>query len=104
MHLKRKASQDLIQDAILGYLNRNRHKFDEHGHLDPTWDYRDFDASMPTSYRAPPPRGKIGLDARCKQVKMDCIAKCSDTALPTYTLNGDPFFNCVNRCMEKAGC
>jgi hypothetical protein len=41
---------------------------------------------------------------RCKQVKADCIAKCTKETLPTGTYNGDPFFQCRRTCLEAAGC
>jgi RHS repeat-associated protein len=40
---------------------------------------------------------------RCKQVKADCIDSCSDSSLPSGD-NGFRFWNCVNRCLEAAGC
>jgi RHS repeat-associated protein len=44
---------------------------------------------------------------RCKKVHLDCIELCS-TAPPLgnggRTNQGMPFFNCVNRCLEAAGC
>ena len=44
---------------------------------------------------------------RCKKVLLDCIELCS-TAPPLgqggRSNQGMPFFNCVNRCLEAAGC
>jgi RHS repeat-associated protein len=42
-------------------------------------------------------------DEKCKKVKQDCVAKCSDTALPTHDY-GFAFWNCVNKCMAEANC
>ncbi|HUO36037.1 MAG TPA: RHS repeat-associated core domain-containing protein, partial [Candidatus Acidoferrum sp.] len=39
----------------------------------------------------------------CKQVKQDCIETCSESSLPSGD-NGFRFWNCVNKCMESAGC
>jgi hypothetical protein len=38
----RKQSNEAIQNALFGYLNLNRHKFDEHGNFDHTPDRRDY--------------------------------------------------------------
>ena len=40
---------------------------------------------------------------RCKKVKEDCLVACSRSSLPTGD-HGFKFWNCVNRCMEAAGC
>jgi len=40
---------------------------------------------------------------RCKKVKEDCLVVCSRSSLPTGD-HGFKFWNCVNRCMEAAGC
>lgn len=40
---------------------------------------------------------------RCRQVKNDCIACCSNTHLPTCD-HGFGFQNCVNKCMQDKGC
>jgi hypothetical protein len=42
-------------------------------------------------------------DERCRQVKDECISKCSETSLPTNDY-GVSFWNCVNDCMKKNGC
>jgi hypothetical protein len=41
---------------------------------------------------------------RCKKVKAECIAKCTEATLPTGTFNGDPFFQCRRRCLEAQNC
>ena len=43
---------------------------------------------------------------RCRQVKENCIEQCSETTLPSKpkTVYGWNFQNCLNRCMESAGC
>jgi RHS repeat-associated protein len=40
---------------------------------------------------------------RCKKVKAACIETCSESSLPTRDY-GWKFQNCLNRCMEAAGC
>jgi hypothetical protein len=99
-----RARNKALQNALFGYLNLNRHKFDERGSFDPTPDVRDFVPMELASYLSSHARGRINLDARCKEEKQRCIEECSDTALPTYTLNGDSFFICINTCMANAGC
>ncbi|SHK49606.1 RHS repeat-associated core domain-containing protein, partial [Rubritalea squalenifaciens DSM 18772] len=42
--------------------------------------------------------------ARCLAVSNQCIADCSDTALPTKGGDGWDFYKCVRRCMEAHGC
>jgi RHS repeat-associated protein len=46
------------------------------------------------------------IDDRCAKVKLACIEACAEATLPTNdrTSQGFPFFNCVNKCMEAAGC
>jgi RHS repeat-associated protein len=39
----------------------------------------------------------------CKQVKQFCIESCTESSLPSGD-NGFRFFNCLNRCLEAAGC
>ena len=48
-------------------------------------------------------RGSCKGNIDCKQVKDDCIETCSETSLPSGD-NGFRFWNCVNKCMEAAGC
>ena len=48
-------------------------------------------------------RPRFEPDERCKQVKQDCIERCSDTALPTGD-HGFRFWNCVNKCMAESNC
>jgi hypothetical protein len=43
------------------------------------------------------------LSPECRAAKQRCIETCSDTTLPTKD-HGWEFVNCVNRCMEQAGC
>ena len=46
-------------------------------------------------------------DERCKKIKNDCIAKCSQFSLPNPNGKfGDmaPFHRCIRNCMEKQGC
>lgn len=42
-----------------------------------------------------------GID--CKQVKNDCIARCSESSLPSRN-DGFKFWNCLNKCMAENGC
>jgi hypothetical protein len=42
-------------------------------------------------------------DIDCKEVKEKCHDSCTDTALPTGDF-GFKFWNCVNKCMDEAGC
>jgi RHS repeat-associated protein len=50
------------------------------------------------------PQQCAGIDElRCRQVKNECIAHCSDTTLPTRD-HGFSFFNCLNACMRRNGC
>lgn len=53
----------------------------------------------------PDPRGPK-CEKDCAKIKLACINMCSETTLPTNdrTSQGFPFFNCVNKCMEAAGC
>jgi hypothetical protein len=37
-------------------------------------------------------------------VKKQCIEKCSDSTLGTGRLDGFPFFQCVNQCMDDNDC
>jgi RHS repeat-associated protein len=43
------------------------------------------------------------LDPRCRKVKDECIAECSDSSLPSGDY-GFRFWNCVNACMARHGC
>jgi RHS repeat-associated protein len=45
-----------------------------------------------------------GLTKRCEKAKEKCIENCTNTTLPTGEWSGDPFFYCLARCMEAAGC
>ncbi len=42
-------------------------------------------------------------DRRCAKQKQACIEICEST-LPTFTNDGAPFFKCMRKCMESAGC
>jgi RHS repeat-associated protein len=42
-------------------------------------------------------------DQYCKRMKYLCMEKCVGT-IPTGTRDGRPYFNCLNRCLEAAGC
>lgn len=41
---------------------------------------------------------------RCKEVLAFCIAKCTEEAIPSGSLSGDPFFKCRRQCLEAANC
>jgi len=59
----------------------------------------------PKAIPKPSPRGPK-CEKDCAKIKLACINMCSETTLPTNdrTSQGFPFFNCVNKCMEAAGC
>jgi RHS repeat-associated protein len=42
-------------------------------------------------------------DLDCRKVKDQCIAKCSETSLPSGDY-GFRFWNCVNKCLKDNGC
>ena len=52
----------------------------------------------------PSPIQMAALSERCKEVKKQCIEKCSDATLGTGRLDGFPFFQCVNQCMDDNDC
>jgi RHS repeat-associated protein len=43
------------------------------------------------------------LSERCRQVKNQCISRCTDLTIPTKD-HGSSFYRCVNECMSDAGC
>jgi len=68
--------------------------------------YLAYDAlSKPNAKAKPSPRGPK-CEKDCAKIKLACIDMCSETTLPTNNRSsqGFPFFNCLNKCMEAAGC
>lgn len=41
---------------------------------------------------------------RCRKVKNECIAKCSEFGLPSKYGDGVSFRRCIRNCMERQGC
>ncbi|HSN99015.1 MAG TPA: RHS repeat-associated core domain-containing protein, partial [Candidatus Nanopelagicales bacterium] len=41
---------------------------------------------------------------RCKRVRTQCAAECSDKALPTWKHDGMPFHKCYRQCVEAQNC
>ena len=54
---------------------------------------------------APADTGEVCPEEKpdCRKVKQDCLAKCSDEALPSGD-NGFRFWNCLNKCMKDNRC
>jgi len=49
-------------------------------------------------------RDKPNEEIDCRKIKQICIAQCSDETLPTGTLDGAPFYQCLRRCLDSFGC
>ena len=43
-------------------------------------------------------------EERCRKVKHECIAACSEFGLPTKYRDGVSFRRCIRNCMERRGC
>jgi hypothetical protein len=43
-------------------------------------------------------------EERCRKIKNECIAACSEFGLPSSDRTGTSFRRCVRNCMERRGC
>lgn len=42
--------------------------------------------------------------ARCRKIKDKCIDECTNEKMPTGSLDGMPYHDCMRRCLERYDC
>ena len=42
--------------------------------------------------------------SRCKQVKDECIVRCTEDLIPSQSVDGMPYHDCLRKCLEAQNC